>query len=263
MYFFQNWWQFLILAIVCYLIGCFNFAVLISKIKKKNITKMGSGNPGTMNMTREFGVKVGIITFFCDALKAGIPALIVHFVYADYIFAGTGVAVTDFARYFCGLFVVIGHIFPCTMHFRGGKGIASTLGLFWIGLACENAWWLLIGFAILLCLVLFILLTEWGSLGSLLGVSTFSIIQLVIYFLRYDGFPAREHLVWLYLLIFFINVLTWCAHHKNLARLFSGEEHRTSLKKIASKKLKKEQETGDSVVSTTENTVTEAAEKTV
>ena len=83
MYFFQNWWQFLILAIVCYLIGCFNFAVLISKLKKKNITKMGSGNPGTMNMTREFGVKVGIITFFCDAFKAGIPALIVHFVYTD------------------------------------------------------------------------------------------------------------------------------------------------------------------------------------
>lgn len=251
MYFLDNWWQFLILAIVCYFIGCFNFAVMISKRKKNNITKIGSGNPGTMNMTREFGIKIGIITFFCDAFKAGIPALIVHFVYDKYIFAGTGVAVTDFARYFCGLFVVIGHIFPCTMRFRGGKGIASTLGLFWIGLACESAWWLLIGFAILLGLVLFISLTEWGSLGSLLGVSTFSIIQLVIYFLRYHGFPAREHLVWLYLLIFFINVLTWCAHHKNLARLFSGEEHRTSLKKLANKKLGKKPQKTDGVAEET------------
>ena len=130
-------------------------------------------------------------------------------------------------------------------------------------MGCESPWWLLIGFAILLCLVLFISLTEWGSLGSLLGVSTFSIIQLVIYFLRYDGFPARELLVWLYLLIFFINVLTWCAHHKNLARLFSGEEHRTSLKKLASKKRKKKQETGASVIPVKENVEAEATEKTV
>ena len=154
----QSWWQLVIIALSCYLIGCFNFALLISKLKRSDITKRGSGNPGTMNMTREFGVKIGVITFFCDALKAGIPALVVHFIYEDFIFVGTGVFVTDFARYFCGLFVVIGHIFPVTMRFRGGKGIASTLGLFWVGLACESAWWLLIGFAILLFLVFLFLL---------------------------------------------------------------------------------------------------------
>ncbi len=64
------------MAIVCYFIGCFNFARVISKKRNKDITKIGSGNPGTMNMSREFGWKVGLLTFACDALKGGIPAII-------------------------------------------------------------------------------------------------------------------------------------------------------------------------------------------
>ena len=75
-YFSQDWWQLALMAVVCYLIGCFNFALLITKINHRDITKMGSGNPGTMNMSREFGLKIGVITFFCDAFKGGIPALI-------------------------------------------------------------------------------------------------------------------------------------------------------------------------------------------
>ena len=74
----QIWWQFLLIAIVCYFVGCFNFARLISKLKHKDITKMGSGNPGTMNMSREFGMKIGVLTFVCDALKAGVPLLTCH-----------------------------------------------------------------------------------------------------------------------------------------------------------------------------------------
>ena len=72
----QNWWQFVLMAVVCYFIGCFNFARTISKFKKRDIAKIGSGNPGTMNMTREFGLKIGVITFLCDACKGGIPAVI-------------------------------------------------------------------------------------------------------------------------------------------------------------------------------------------
>ena len=155
--------------------------------------------------------------------------------------AGTSVLVADFIRYFCGMFVVVGHIFPVTMRFKGGKGIASTLGLFWVSLSCENIWLLLISFAWLLCLVVFILLTEWGSLGSLLGVSVFSVIQLIIFFFRYNEQGVNAYLVCTYSLILVINLLTWFAHHKNLARLFSGEEHRTSIKKLAQKrKMKKE-----------------------
>ncbi|MBQ8290972.1 MAG: glycerol-3-phosphate acyltransferase [Clostridia bacterium] len=232
----QNWWQFLIIAVVCYFIGCFNFALLISRRKKRDITKIGSGNPGTMNMTREFGLKVGLTTFFCDAIKGGVPAIIGYFLYKGYFFEGTLLVVSDFVRYFCGLFVVIGHIFPVTMKFKGGKGIASTLGLFWACLSCENPWWILIAFAYLLFVVAFIFWTEWGSLGSLLGVSGFSVIQTVIFFLRYGNYPVNAYLVCLYMIILTINVLTWAAHKQNLSRLFSGEEHHTSIKKLAKKK---------------------------
>ena len=144
-YFSQSWWQFLIIAVVCYFIGCFNFAFVISKFKKRDITKIGSGNPGTMNMSREFGLKIGLITFICDAVKGGIPALISYFIYRDCVFAGTDFIVSDITRYLCGLCVIIGHIFPATMGFKGGKGIASTLGLLWICLSCDWIGWLPIG----------------------------------------------------------------------------------------------------------------------
>ncbi len=231
-----NWWQLPIMAIVCYLIGCFNFARVISRKKNKDITKIGSGNPGTMNMTREFGLKIGVLTFLLDALKGGVPALISYFIYRNYYFAGTAVQVSDFTRYFCGLFVIIGHIFPVTARFKGGKGIASTLGLFWFGLACEGGWWALIVFGLLVLLVLFIAWTEWGSLGSLLGVTGLSVVQMVLFCQNYGIGSFNAYLVATYACILAVNVLTWCAHHVNLARLFSGEEHHTSIRRLAKKK---------------------------
>ncbi len=227
------------IAIVCYFIGSFNFARAISKTRHKDITQMGSGNPGTMNMTREFGLKIGFLTFVCDAFKGGIPAVICFFLYRNYIFADTQTLVSDFMRYFSGLFVVIGHIFPFTMKFKGGKGIACTLGLFWFCLACENAWWLIIGFACLWLVVLYIYLTEWGSMGSLLGVTGFSIVQMVMFVTRYANAMFNAYLVCLYLIIFLINILTWTAHKENLLRLFAGEEHHTSLKRLSKKKEEK------------------------
>lgn len=228
----------MIMAVVSYFIGCFNFALLISKFKKRDITKIGSGNPGTMNMSREFGLKIGVITFLCDACKGGIPALISFFIYRNYQFVGTEMLVSDFTRYFCGLFVIIGHIFPVTMKFKGGKGIASTLGLFWFCLPCDWGWFALIVFACLLGIVLFIFLTEWGSLGSLVGVTGLSILQIVVFlFMRgYADMAVNAYMVCLYMIILVINLLTWCAHHANLARLFAGEEHHTSIRKLAKKK---------------------------
>lgn len=232
----QNWWQFLLIALVCYFIGSFNFARAISKKKHKDITQMGSGNPGAMNMTREFGLKIGLLTFACDAFKGGVPAVICFFLYKNFVFAGTQVLVSDFLRYFCGLCVVIGHIFPYNMKFKGGKGIASTLGLFWVCLACENVWWLLIGLLCFSLIILYIYCSEWGSMGSLIGVSGFSIIQMFIFVQRYSKMPVNAYMVCLYLIIFLINMLTWAAHGKNLSRLFAGEEHHTSIKKLAQKK---------------------------
>ena len=235
----QSLWQFPIIAVVSYLIGCFNFARLISGLKKRDITKIGSGNPGTMNMTREFGVKIGLLTFFCDAFKGGVPAVVGFFLYKDFVFAGTQTLVSDFVRYLCGTFVIIGHIFPVTTHFKGGKGIASTLGLFWLCLACENPWFLLVGFALLVFVALYIVFTEWGSMGSLIGVSGFTLWQGILFFLRYQQTLLSGTVVSLFAMLLAINLLTWIAHRKNIVRLLAGEEHRTSVKKMIKKTKKK------------------------
>ena len=229
----QLWYWLLLMAAICYLIGCFNFAVIIAKTKHKDVHKIGSGNPGTMNMTREFGLKVGLINFLCDACKGGIPAVVSYFIFRGYVFAGTDVVISDFTRYFCGVFVIIGHIWPVTMRFRGGKGIASSLGLFWFCLSCESAWNILIGLGGLLIVLGYIILTEWGSMGSLLGVSGFSVWQGLIFFFRYKAELANGWVIGAFVLLLCINFLTWFAHRKNLVRLFAGEEHRTSVKKLS------------------------------
>ncbi len=221
------------MAVVCYLIGCFNFAMIIAKIHHKDAHKIGSGNPGTMNMSREFGLKVGLVNFLLDACKGGVPALISYFVFRDYVFAGTDVVVSDVTRYFCGVFVIVGHILPVTMRFRGGKGIASTLGLFWFGIACETGWYAAVALGWLVIVLLFIVFTELGSLGSLLGVTGFSLWQGAIFWVRYSAELFNVYVIWIFMLLLALNFLTWFAHRKNLVRLFAGEEHRTSVKKLS------------------------------
>ena len=233
LYFSQSWYWFLLMAVVCYLLGCVNFAMIIARTKHKDAHKIGSGNPGTMNMSREFGLKVGLVNFLLDVSKGGIPALISYFVFRDYVFAGTDVVVSDVTRYVCGVFVIIGHIWPVTMRFQGGKGIASTLGLFWFALGCEQGWYAAVAFLWLVCVLAFIAVTEWGSMGSLLGVTGFSLWQGIIFYLRYAPELMNVWVIVLFMLLLLLNFLTWFAHRKNLVRLFAGEEHRTSVKKLS------------------------------
>ena len=236
----EKWYYFIIAAAACYLVGCFNVAVINSQFKNRDIRDVGSGNPGTMNMMRTFGLKVGIINFFCDALKGGLPVLAVYFIFRNSVFAGTDVVVADVMRYFCGLFVVIGHIFPVTMKFKGGKGIASTLGLFWVALSCECWWYVFIGLGVCLIVFAYIAVSEWGSMGSLLGVSAFSIWQAALFFSRYVHELKNGWVIFCFMLLLAINLFTWIAHHKNLYKLLGGEEHRTSIKRMINKKLKKQ-----------------------
>ncbi len=233
------WYWFLLGGVISYLIGCFNFAVLISKIKKHDIRTEGSGNPGTMNMSRTFGLKIGVINFLCDALKGAIPVLCGYLIFKDFVFEGSPVAVSDFARYLFGACAVIGHIFPVTMKFKGGKGIATTFGLFWCGLSCEAWWYFFIGLLGVVGIFLYIAFTEWGSMGSLLGVSGFTIWQAVILVIRYAESLSSVFVIVVLMLLLAINLLTWIAHRKNLVRLMAGEEHRTSVKKMIKKKKNK------------------------
>ena len=232
------WYWLLLAAVLSYFLGCINFAVIISKILHKDVRKIGSGNPGAMNMSREFGLKVGFVNFLSDCLKGGIPVIILYFIFKDYRFAGTDIHVADIARYLAGASAVIGHIYPVTMKFKGGKGIASTCGVFWFGLGCEQWWFFFMVLVGLFIVTLFIFITEMGSMGSLLGVTGFSIWQGVVFFDRYYDLmqgassATTGYIAALFMLLILLNFLTWFAHRKNLVRLFAGEEHRTSVKKL-------------------------------
>ena len=234
----ENWWQFLLIAIVCYLVGGLSAARFFSRAKHEDITKMGSGNPGTMNATRVYGWKAGCIVFLGDAIKCAVPVLITYLCYRKYVFAGTNVVVSDVTRYYSAAFVALGHVFPIYQKFKGGKGIASTLGAFWVALSCETLWCILVGFGVAVAYVAFVCWTELGSLGSLCAVSGCTIGQAVVFALRYGVDPFNVYLVWVYAGLFTLVLITWCAHRKNLTRLFAGEEHHTSFRKFFKKRKK-------------------------
>ena len=237
----SNVWYWLLLgAVISYFLGNFNFAILIAKLKHHDIRKEGSGNPGSMNISRQLGLKYGILNFVCDGLKGGIPVVVGFLVFRNYYFAGTSfVAISDFARYLFAVSAVMGHIFPVTMKFKGGKGIASTIGLFWCSISCELWWYAFIGLAIWFVLFFYMYFTEWGSMGSLLGVSIYTIWQSVIFALRYENIIINPYVIIMFLFLLALNLLTWLKHFENLKKLMAGEEHHTSIKKMLHKKKKK------------------------
>ncbi|MDE5766666.1 MAG: glycerol-3-phosphate acyltransferase [Clostridia bacterium] len=235
----QSWYWLVVGAIVSYFMGCFNFAILISKFKHDDIRHVGSGNPGAMNVSRRYGLKVGLVNFFCDGLKGAIPMLVAYLVFRNYRFAGTEIIVSDFMRYFYAIFALIGHVFPVTMKFKGGKGISTTIGLLWCAVACETWWFAFVGLALFILLFVYVGFTEWGSMGSLLGVAAFTIWQAVIFTLRYTENLSNVFIVLTFMFLLLLNIITWGAHHRNLYQLMAGEEHHTSLKKMLKKKKAK------------------------
>ena len=117
--------KWVLLIILSYALGNVSVARIISRIKKDDITKHGSGNPGTMNMIRTFGVGTGLLTLFFDCLKGALPAL------AGYLlFLGEGMIMANTALYAAGLAVVFGHMYPVVYKFKGGKSVACALGIF-------------------------------------------------------------------------------------------------------------------------------------
>jgi len=118
----------IILIIACYIVGNISGAIILSvKIKKEDIRALGSKNPGTTNMARVFGLKLGIITFFIDSLKGFISAFIGQFIFFNVL--KYDLHYSMIAGYIAGLGVILGHNYPIIYNFRGGKGFATTIGV--------------------------------------------------------------------------------------------------------------------------------------
>ena len=248
----------IVFAVVSYLFGNLNWAIFISKLKKVDIRSMGSGNPGTLNMSRNLGLKIGLLTFFLDIMKGVIPTLVAFFVFGDKTFVKSAFLIKDFGMYLCGFCAVLGHIYPVFLKFKGGKGIATTIGVF---LICESVcgWeWFAIALMALVAAAVFIYFTEFGAMGSFIAITPPAVGSSIRLFLTYDKVYDTTTIV-LHVItnmtVLAICFFTWFAHRRNIERMLAGEEHPTSIKemvvKAKAKKLAKqtqEQENKDNIV---------------
>lgn len=241
----NNFWILFILSIASYFVGNVNWALIISKLKKTDIRKMGSGNPGTLNMSRNLGLKFGLLTFFLDVMKGALPTLVAFFVVGDRTFSGTTFFVRDFAIYLCGFSAVMGHIFPVVLKFKGGKGIASTIGVFFVCSSVFEWGWIILAVMAIVAAFVFILITEFGAMGSFIAITPPAIGTSIRLFLLYSSSTNAGNITYYVLsnmLIFSICLFTWFAHRNNIKRMLAGEEHPTSIKQMVVKmKAKKAQ----------------------
>lgn len=253
------WWSFALLIIGSYLLGSVNNAIIYSKIHGKDIRNLGSGNPGTMNVSRTLGLKAAVIVLFLDILKGVIPTLIATLAFSDEVFEFSTLPVKEMAKYMAGFFVVLGHIFPCFYRFKGGKGIATTIGVF---LVCDT--FVAVIFAIVA--LLFILSTGIGSMGSFLATTPPAIFaSLHIYKDYLELEPNVEYriayLIFVNAFILGIVAFTWIAHRQNIRRLLSGDEHPTEwlqmIKDIKLKRKLKKQAEAEKLNAESDNSVDE------
>ena len=151
----------------------------------------------------------------------------------------------DFAIYLCGLCAVLGHIYPVWFKFKGGKGIASTIGVL---LVCESVNGLAgAGIAVMaiVAAVVWIYFTEFGAMGSFIATVPPAVSGAIRLSLKYGTIghitSGLEFYIITNLLIFAICFFTWFAHKKNIQRMLAGEEHPTSIKEMVVKARAKRQ----------------------
>ena len=202
--------------VVSYLIGNINFARIFSWVfAKKDITTVGSKNPGTMNMLRTRGFGEAILTLVMEAIKCGVPALVSYYLIGHF-YAGYA----DLAFFIAGFAAIVGHCFPVFYKFKGGKGVACTFGLFTFH---PVFWWMsLIGFVI--CFLLLLFVVKFGSVVSLFYVTGMSVVATVLFSVSNHPF-----LIALLVIIWLNVVMIYALHHANLYRLFTGKENKVDL----------------------------------
>ena len=235
-----------VLALASYFFGNINWALIISKLKNADIRKMGSGNPGTLNMSRNLGLGLGLLTFVLDILKGVIPTLVTFLVFMNSgVFAFTDYYIYDFAIYLSGFMVILGHIYPVTLKFKGGKGIASTIGVFLVIESVHGWQWSIVCIMALIAAALFIYFTEFGAMGSFIAITPPAVGGSIKLYLKYGTIVTDENVLAFYivtcLIIFLICFFTWFAHRFNIERMIAGEEHPTSIKQMFIKHKAKKQ----------------------
>lgn len=181
--------------IISYLVGSISGSFLLGKyFLHKDVRKFGSGNAGTTNAIRVFGMKIGILTFLIDMLKGSLVAFFLMKYNRDYLFLGI-------------LFAIIGHDYPFYMNFKGGKGIATTFGAFFV----INPIWTGASFLILLLIAKF---SGYVSVGSLVFLILNFLSQIITIHLD------KNELI----ILIIITILGFVRHRSNIKRLINRNE---------------------------------------
>jgi len=190
-------------AAASYFLGCFNGAVIVSKyILRDDVRNHGSGNAGLTNFHRTFGGALTLVVILCDVLKAVIAVLLGSWLFGGYFLLG---------KYWAALFCLLGHMFPCMFHFKGGKGILSG-GTIAIMIDWRIALVVWGGFLIL------VVLTRYVSLGSLWAGASFPFIS---------WYCCPDPMI--VILAFACGGLVVWQHRANIQRLLQGNENKFSL----------------------------------
>ncbi len=205
----------LVVAAAAYFCGCFNGAVIVSKyVLRDDVRNHGSGNAGLTNFYRTFGGKLTLVVILCDVLKA-VAAVWIGILAARYWDSGFWRQEADvlvFAKYWAGLWCLLGHMFPCMFRFKGGKGILSggTIALLLDWRLALLAWG---GF------FLFAVLTRYVSLGSVFAAAAFPV----------GTWLFVSHEPYIMVLAAGMGLLVIWMHRANIKRLLTGTENKFSL----------------------------------
>ena len=187
-----------IIIIVCYLLGSIPFGFLLTKIfLKKDIRNIGSGNIGATNALRTGNKLIGYSTLVLDILKAIIPLIFIKIYYIDFIYVSS-------------LCIFLGHVFPVWLKFKGGKGVATYIGI----LCCIN-FYLGVNFGIVWLITFF--LFKYSSLSSLIGSLSVPIVNFFIF---------NDEIIFFFIIMF---VLIFYTHRENIKRLLNRTESKTNI----------------------------------
>ncbi|MBQ2286826.1 MAG: glycerol-3-phosphate 1-O-acyltransferase PlsY [Acutalibacteraceae bacterium] len=205
-------------VIAAYLLGSINFAVIFANaFLKKDVRKLGSGNAGTTNVMRTAGLLPGILTFVCDALKGFVACYIGKTVFF-YVMNNSGAyAHPLYGAYLCGVICMLGHVFPAFFQFKGGKGVAVSVGIY--AVCCPKA--IIIGLTVF---ALCVLITRIVSLSSL--IATVTVISLSIVFYNYTEFKLLSAI-----LSISMGLIIFLKHKDNIKRLIKGEEKKIKIRR--------------------------------
>lgn len=198
--------------VFAYLMGSINFAVIISSLfMKKDVRSMGSGNAGATNVLRNGGVLPGVLTFLLDALK-GFVACYVGKIAFEYIEKNSDFwwSKAVYGIFACGLLCMIGHVLPVFFQFKGGKGVATSVGIFYVCSPISIS----LGLAVFAILVVVSRMVSLASIIATLVVVSFTIIL-------YDAEPSIIPVVVLTLIMGFIVIFK---HRSNIKRILNGTE---------------------------------------